>query len=752
MKKLGILITAIAIVALAATGAMAALINTNHNVVAHDNLSGATAQQGACSFCHVPHGAAGVGLFPSGLGAVSGGGSAWEGDAIAQMCWDCHGDMVTPSPATQQIVPFQGVLDGAHGRDATLLVTGTLGWGDITGADPDPALAGIYGYDAATDRIGCQSCHNPHDNVQRPFLRDNAIGEAVAEGNFLTLCNDCHINRAATSTSDAVGGSRQNHPTDNRALADTVASSLYQFGVAGYSIRFDSTWASLAVEITSVAAGNDVEHWNLGGKFVQGSAGGINCATCHMTHSNEVDETAYAVGDGLAGNQVGALPVGWGYNFLLALDSNPAAGAIAAVCAGCHDIVADPAAGPGAATTYSHPYQSAAPWGVSVDIVAMANSYGAKWGGVAPNETIVCQSCHDMHFARLSDLASTDTYSLQRVYCEDCHDAASSKTGHHPSGIDVTWTGTTPELRDDGAGGPPEIGSDVTWNAVDRADVQSASVVDWTSSNTPYRFATSAVEDGVMSCATCHFSGAHNNATAFPGVVGDAAEATMCVDCHGLNPSVYTAQVGGLEQDGTHFLGPVTVTGYKWGNETGAVDSVTPAAGAGAAFYGTGGELICTSCHLIKTDTYIVQTANNVGDNEAGTKDTIGMMLSPSGNAVDDGGGATNTVTGDFLCTDCHGAAPGANTTHPVQPETTGAMSAATLPNATVADNGVTPTATSGINCESCHRAHDASTAWWAGKLASDGHYILEANVPVLGGAGAEYVNEQVLCSSCHLK
>ncbi|UCG37968.1 MAG: hypothetical protein JSV00_07125, partial [bacterium] len=123
MRKLTIILVAAAFVAITAAGAMAALINTSHNVVAHDNLSGSNAQQGACSFCHVPHGAAGAGLFPTGLGAISGGGSAWEGDPVATVCWDCHGAATYED--TQTILPFQTVNDRAHGRDATQLVT----WG-----------------------------------------------------------------------------------------------------------------------------------------------------------------------------------------------------------------------------------------------------------------------------------------------------------------------------------------------------------------------------------------------------------------------------------------------------------------------------------------------------------------------------------------------------------------------------------------------------------------------------------------------
>ncbi len=765
MKKLTITLLAAAFVVMMAAGAMAALTDGNHNVVAHDGLSGALAQQGACSFCHVPHGAAGAGLFPSGLGAVTGGGSAWEADPVAVLCWDCHGSATYGG--AQQIVPFQRVVDGAHGRDADQLIT-TTGWGDITGGDPDAALGGgnIFGYNTTTNQIGCQSCHNPHDNATRPFMRDNAIKETVVEGDLLTLCNDCHINRADVNTQDQGSApTRQNHPADsaNTLLADVAGNSnLYEYGggLGVFSNRFNSTYPSLAVQITSITAGNDTDHWNAGGKFVAGSSGAINCGTCHMVHSNELDEASYAVGDGLGSVSVAAVPAGWAYNSLLVLDNTPAVGSIAGICAGCHDITTEPAAGPGALASYSHPYQSQEPWGISIDSGVVA-TYGAKFpGAFGTDATLVCQSCHDMHFARLSEQAvPADEYALQRVYCEDCHDASSTKPDHHPSGIDVTY-GT--ELRDDGANTPPLIGTGITWDAVTRDDTQLGATSNWAASGTAYRFGPSAA-DGVMSCSTCHYSTAHNNVNPFPGVVGEIAEATMCIDCHGLNPSQYVDAARQTDRDGdtynetgTHFLGTVTNTAWQWGNNT-TKDSVTPVAGAAPVAYGQDGgtdaELICTSCHLLLTDTYPVQTADNgVGDtdNEATTLDAVGLLLTPSGNLTTDGAAAN-----DSLCSACHGSAPGIGTTHPVQPTYTTDVSAEIWGNASALDNGVTVVGDNtgggatgkGINCESCHRAHNAAMAW--NTTYTTNHYILEqaARVDL-----STYINEQVLCNACHTK
>jgi hypothetical protein len=222
----------------------------------------------------------------------------------------------------------------------------------------------------------------------------------------------------------------------------------------------------------------------------------------------------------------------------------------------------------------------------------------------------------------------------------------------------------------------------------------------------------------------------------------------MCVDCHGLNPSQFTGRTGGPSGSSSHIVGPTSRTEYLWGGGIGGTqDDVTPEAGAFAE-YGGGNEIICTSCHIILTDqaTVVARSDNGASnaDNEASTADSIGLLLSTSGNNSPD-----TATDNDFLCTGCHGASPstGGGNTHPVQPTVTVDMSTAIGNNASAADNGVTHiganngSSTGGINCESCHRPHNAAMDVVQGSNI----YILE-NVE----DNTTWWNEQVLCSSCH--
>jgi hypothetical protein len=130
-------------------------------------------------------------------------------------------------------------------------------------------------------------------------------------------------------------------------------------------------------------------------------------------------------------------------------------------------------------------------------------------------------------------------------------------------------------------------------------------------------------------------------------------------------------------------------------------------------------------------------------DQEDSTLDGVGLLLSAAGNNATDASGTAN----DYLCTACHGSAPGGGNTHPVLPVYTTNMSNIVGSNAGAANNFVThvgdntgSSTTGDINCESCHRPHDADT--------EGSTYILEA----AGGTLGTYIDEAVLCSSCHVQ
>ncbi|MDF1536834.1 MAG: cytochrome c3 family protein [bacterium] len=766
-RKLVLALMVLALVAFGTGTAMSAgLLNSSHNMILHQDYTGGAAQKGACSFCHIPHGAGGQKLFPTAIADVATG-SQWDNDPIAAICWACHNDASGYTDAAE-INPFQS---GSHGRDLSVLES----WGDALEATLTDAVYGTSTHATLGAVVGCQSCHNIHDNTYRPFLRSNTTGSlALVAGDFLTFCEDCHVARDENDGGNAGADARQNHPASNVVLAEAgTNANLLQFGVDAYGTDFNSTWALLTQEAnTPTVTGN---HWNLGAKFEANAGaavtGEINCGTCHVVHWNELGkgDAGYGVADGLAAGTDVTLAVNFGHNDLTVYSSDPSGTASADICSQCHDYT-NATSGPGALATFSHPFNNTFD-GTAATGFDVTEPAGTKWLNTdAANQVIVCQSCHDMHFATNYDDTAVGPpnyeYALQAAYCSDCHSgtgAGNFKPGHHPSGFAVT--GDT-DLRADGTG--TEIGTDMDWSSYVVAGGAARTQVmvnmittdptGWTGSTNYYDF-----PGGVMGCMTCHAgpnASAHNNATSFPGVAGVATDDSMCVDCHGVNPSWFTGH--NTTDAGTHVLGEIATANYKWAQGSGS--AVTPEAGATAPInYSSDGSfansaLICTSCHIIKTDTgqaifsnngdsdagstnyNAAERTNEDSDNENSTLDGIGMLLSSAGN--NDNGGTTV-----YLCTSCHGGAPGTGSTHPVLPNYTTSMGTVTANNANIGENGVTHvgtntdgSSTGQINCESCHRAHDADT---------DGStYILETAGAGTGG----YIDEAVLCNACHAK
>jgi hypothetical protein len=432
-------------------------------------------------------------------------------------------------------------------------------WTDISAVGDLASFPGYYAT-GGVEYISCISCHNVHDNAVRPFLRDNNAlddatdGDDLLFGDLQTLCDDCHVDREKQAGTTG----RINHPS-NIALAGTTAgdATLYNYSGGNFTSTtqalFDSGWS----DNTQKVAGAGGNHWNLGGKFSQPVAGNFNCGTCHMTHQDEELRSAYGQTNGLVdASQVTGTAVSWGYNAMVVNDPDPATGggAVAEICVACHEISG--ASGPGA-TGNSHPFQSQ--FGTSISVT---NPHAeAKWGGGGlgtATATVVCQSCHDMHFANIGDtVAEGGDAVLEEAmltgYCDDCHGGAggSAKPNHHPSGITVTW-GTN--IRDDG-GNTVNISNGIGWGALTRANIDANTIV-----RTPAT-GTYAIVGNVIDCGTCHGGAnakAHNNAGTFPALAGTMTEDDMCIDCHGPNPSYFTEHA--TAGNGSHYLGSIANT------------------------------------------------------------------------------------------------------------------------------------------------------------------------------------------------
>jgi hypothetical protein len=712
MRKVFLLTLAVCVL-LGAGTAMAAIQDSNHDMTVR--YSALDARNGPCSFCHIPHGAQGDKLFPSTLTATGMPAGGWV-DIISQICWDCHSSG-TYNDALN-VNPFQA---NAHLAVVNSLIT----WGDITAIS-----ASVY--DVAGGNISCVSCHQIHDNTNRPFMRDNGVGDALEEGNLGTLCDDCHTSRFDNANT----GTRRNHPV-REDLTDSSLANIYAFATSVWSGFRNSYPASLTSEI-SIAAAN---RWNLGGKTWSSTAGTatyFDCATCHAVHSNETDD--FTAGDGAtAGISTPIAPNGSSL-VVTATTAVISPTAPAAVCIGCHDITSDVAAGPGALASFSHPYAT----DVSATIGSLVPVIPADAPGLA-SDIIVCQSCHDMHFSRVQAGVGVwpANQAIVRNECIDCHTGSTTLNDHHPVGIVPGTNGTGTEAD------PPLTSTGVVWDT--GMSVMNDSVTRNGVGGTAYAFTVLAGDD-IMTCFTCHGSGnatAHNNNNSFPGLTGEMDEDEMCVDCHGVNPSDNTASMGqGAGTPlGSHMLGTMADSTYFWADEANS-----PQAGTiDYSHYGTDGagnnQLICTSCHNLYIDgknSHVVAPQSSDNTNNAGVlPQAVGLLLSSSGNDDSD---ADNANPNNYLCTGCHGTAPGGGTTHPVLHQAGGMSAASTVVAAGVVtdqasgdDGGVSLVGgdSGTVNCESCHRPHDAVTI--AGTL------ILER----AGTIGAN-LNESILCAACH--
>ncbi len=677
--------------------ALAAIEGSVHDIVSYN--ASLNKKSGSCSQCHVPHKAGAEKLF----GITSTPATGWMASTqpISLVCFYCHNGgstFVRGGGGAQEVNPF-----GATNKHGYTVATLT-GMGDIASLPGDVPVQ-------TADIIKCTSCHDVHTNTNRPFLRYQV---GTGSTNLGTHCAKCHPNRL----NDATFGTANtgNHPT-NMALADTNG------GASPMQTAINGAFSIAIANPASISAGN----WDLGGHRANGTAtGNFNCATCHAVHANETAN--YAAADGATQVQTEIT----GNNNLLVLSQTVATTATAEpVCIGCHGFTMQ--AGPGATTTFSHPIGTAAnTWGLT----GFSTANGYIWGNDGTNAIIICESCHDIHFtvadAATEPAGATNAYLLNSG-CNDCHGTGVGATGHHPSGVAVV------------------SGTDYVSGA------QVSTATDWAARSQTKVATTYSFPGGIMTCATCHLSstaGAHNNTTSFPGLAGTVAESDMCVDCHSFNPSAYTDVSHGATSnapeagtvDSTHYVGPLSATVGTQYRRTAAFSS------GAAPKWSTDGtwSIICESCHTVRFRTVTAKTSSNKTAIANERRLNVGLLLEVSGNNLsvyDQSGAVPPTGTVD-LCTGCHGPAPGGSgTTHPSLATMTGAASS----NVTISDP-FTTSSNSRINCDSCHRPHDAAQGSGALILESAGststRTVWQGATVNAGG----YTDEggAAFCSRCH--
>lgn len=699
MRVLKLLAITIAVTFFAVPYALAAVTGGAHDIDAYTGAGGgsgtkSTTKGGTCSYCHVPHGAQGDRLWPS---AKITGLSGWKDTAIGNLCWSCHqGTTYTDASMGE---PF---LASAHGRVKANVTT----WGDVATFPADVRLDNT--------NLGCNSCHNVHSNDFRPF---QAWGTA---NDLQTACKKCHLARA--NETPVRGWSNTGHHPTEVSIADRAAGAGY--GAANMVGTINTAFA-VTLRTTTNYAGAAADRWDLGGHRGTSAADGpMICATCHTVHGNEGDTT---------------IP-----NNLLAIQN--AGAATSALCQGCHE------ANPGLAGTFTHPINTLqAAWQAAVTIPATG---GWDLGVSGSDNVLVCSTCHDMHYARTNTAlwrAGATTDNAYASYCGECHTGdvtwAAADGKHHPSGATSAVVTLGTNMRGSGSTAPliSTTDADINWNQ-NFATLGASAVIN-TAGTARYVLGG----DGRLNCGTCHASGAHNLTSAFPGVVGRATESEMCVDCHSFNPSSYTSVE--TTQAMSHYVGPILNTNYK---RTTAFDNslIVPEYASDGS---TNGEIMCKSCHGIrKNSNYAAGAVKQVSKNngtvpamKSNVRASVALLLEKAGNDIEV---TTAADSGKYMCTGCHGAAPGntGTTTHPVQPTVDNAATTDVTGRIATAAQA-TLTANSKVNCESCHRPHDATTG--------SGGFILEgvatgsdkALFSLHGNSGTgHYTDQQGLCTQCH--
>jgi len=204
MKRTLLLLAIMAIIAGPAFGAVAG--------TAHD-LSAAEANGEVCVFCHTPHAASpSIPLWNHTLSTASYtaydsptmdavDNNNWTGGDgnVSALCMSCHdgtvglGSLVNPGPGgppTNAGTPM-GAVAANLGTDLTndhpvaFTYNAALQTADGELVDPTTLTGAVRLFGAGGDQVECASCHDPHNNVNVPFLVTSNTGSA--------LCTTCHI-------------------------------------------------------------------------------------------------------------------------------------------------------------------------------------------------------------------------------------------------------------------------------------------------------------------------------------------------------------------------------------------------------------------------------------------------------------------------------------------------------------------------------------------------------------------------------
>ena len=709
-----------------------------------------------CSNCHIPHASGGARLWvevPSGVA-----GTNWGDNKIGQLCYSCHDG--TASGASNLYQPLYR-NDGSHGPmhasiptlpDYSATAAATAGAATMNASTlPYAGASSLLTQGSGGGRaLQCTSCHFVHDNTDlvRPYLRVGTSNTTRSD-----LCIRCH-KRGDTNTNALKGNNNNVLP----AAGYKTAISLHPIKVSAVT-QSEGAYLLANVNAALGLALTDASGWILGGKTADGTlTGNIDCETCHAVHGTR-----------------SAAPVD---EFRLAIDNYASGYTSSPLCYGCHrtPVVIGRADHPIDSNSGAYTVGFPAAGGPGQDAANVAWPSGAN----ATNPQVVCSSCHDMHGGLPASVATnqgnTLTSRLRRQsgnatdWCLSCH-ANASPQNHHSHKANLI----------SGVNGAPFT------SLISCGDCHGTDEGATAHQSTGSFFATRIYTAGQGNHATnprwCNFC--HNiNPTDLEGTIPGVAASPLATGAIGASPYYVQSHGGkfpagnGFDRgEGSHVLGwdgsflkGTTTTTFPmtdaWPNAFNPRGGSLDNRADNLSRWGStnAGDMVCESCHNIIGNVGYKATAFN------GTEGWKVNLLLEAYN--DDGagnrGGTDGGAVGSRLCMGCHYAATqfttGPGGTHQITGEaisaavdnsrstTTLMTSSGTYANASGSPNSASYPNTNAMDCDSCHRPHDASDGGTIGTATSGGYttaftkgvdWILEAS-----GASGAY--SPTLCVNCH--
>ncbi len=359
-------------------------------------------------------------------------------------------------------------------------------------------------------------------------------------------------------------------------------------------------------------------------------------------------------------------------------------------CEGCHagtrgdGKATPPHPNPGGTTTGRtyHPVDDDTSNGTG-RLLEIREPPGWPFGGGTPRR-LLCTTCHTSHNA-LVQTSLLRTPSTAPGFCEECHEKV--PLYHHPVG----------EVSDNGCAAKMPLPPSGTTRQ--------------------------------LTCPSCHQ--AHNaglrkasEADFIPLLSVSLRSGALCERCH---PSTNPTCSVNPDYQATHFLGDSTLLDTYEDKAPPLRIELWPESGQISLYGGEKHQAItCLSCHSFRKGAVV-----------SGDDGTARNLLAQSGNRVEWEAGQESI----YLCTGCHSVTPGTGEikghSHPMMNADAAKLNRAVTPPASITPNQK-------VNCDSCHRPHEA--------LTRGGGYILEAVDGVNTDPKAIHpqIDYTVTCHLCH--